>query len=413
MPNLRRGVFYNSATIAGLSIEELIGLTDPHGVETNPGGGGGDPDPDPNPSSEIAYTLNEFEAGSGHTISNGRQTLANTSGGNDYQWWVPATDRFPRDDQIYYWEVECGGFNGAFNGYIGVATQEAIDDNNETQNPISFGSVGYRGNGTVWQDNNQRTGNYSVYTSGTIIMLAFQPSTGFFWHGTNGTWGEDPAGVTGKYAASPTDTYYPQLQTRDAGAIVTLKTLTADLTYPVPPNCIALGAAVFEEPEAPADPDAHRYWRIYNTVAKAQGWSGVSIAELELYDGIGGPNLTGLGTPISGSNYVTEPASGAFDGDKTSAGWSGAQDSAALYQTSWLGYDFGAGTEYNIKQYEISVNPASPDSGPYKWRFEYSDDGTTWTSTSTWEIDPNPWTAGDASRKFIVPQPSGPVGPVG
>jgi hypothetical protein len=411
MPVLKRGVFFNSATIAGLSIEELIGLTDPHGVETNPGGGGGDPDPDP--SGEIAYTLNELEAGAGHTISNTRQTLANTSGGDDYQWWVPATDRFPRDAQIYYWEVECGGFNGSFNGYIGVVTQEAIDDNNETQNPIGVGSVGYRGNGTVWQDGNQRTGNYNPYTSGTIIMLAFQPSTGFFWHGTNGTWGEDPAGATGKYANSPTDTYYPQLQTRDAGATVTLKTLTADLTYPVPPNCIALGAAVFAEPEAPADPDAHRYWRVYNTVTKPQGWSGGSIAELELYNSIGGTNVTGLGTPIAGSAYPGEPASAAFDGNKTGAGWSGVQDSAAIYKTSWLGYDFGAGNEVNVMEYEISVRPDFPDSGPYDWRFEYSDDGTTWVSTADYSTRAEPWTDVNASRKFIVPQPSGPVGPVG
>jgi hypothetical protein len=121
---------------------------------------------------------------------------------------------------------------------------------------------------------------------------------------------------------------------------------------------------------------AHRYWRM-NITATGTGASG--IAELEFRDAVGGADKTGSGTASAQTAYPGWPASQAFD-NNTGTGW--ASNDSPVPQ--WIGYDFGSGNAYNIVEvYILPRQDGNHNQAPTAFDWQYSDDGSSWTTAVT------------------------------
>ena len=187
----------------------------------------------------------------GYTLSDGNQTAVNTTGGSDYRRWVPSAKSILPTDGRRYWEVLCApGGASSFNGYLGIASDAQREEYNAGLNPITNGSIGYRGNGTLWSSNTETASQQVIglasYGAGDVVMLMLDPATASLWVGVNGVWNDDPVGSAPTWIAAPSAAYYPQVQGRDPGDGGTLRSLPAQFSYPVPPGAQALG---YEDPD--------------------------------------------------------------------------------------------------------------------------------------------------------------------
>ncbi len=234
-----------------------------------------------------AWQLDATRRPPGYTLSDGNQTAINTAGGSDYRRWVPTEKAMLPTDGKRYWEVLCApGGAAVFDGYLGVVSDAQREDFNAGLNPITLGSIGYRGNGTLWSSNTGseflRLTGLAPYGAGNVVMFAFDPGTASLWIGVNGVWRDDPVSGAPTWTATPRAAWYPHIQGRNPGDGGRLRSLPAQFSYPVPPGAQALGFA---------DPDL----RIHQTHAFIEfGWdTDLSVAELEAWlDLGGGPRLT-------------------------------------------------------------------------------------------------------------------------
>ena len=131
---------------------------------------------------------------------------------------------------------------------------------------------------------------------------------------------------------------------------------------------------------------AHRYWRIYIIdTYNGSGGEYAAIAKLEMRTIIGGSNVCSGGTPFASSTYggpgSNYDAQYAFDSDPHTR-WTGDTGS---YQNSYLGYDFGAGNPKDIAEILVQATYEGGVSGdaPKNYRMEYSDNGTTYSTSWT------------------------------
>lgn len=177
----------------------------------------------------------------------GEQAVAyNEGAGGDYKWWVPTVKKMNAGDGPFYWEVL---FNPAgpvsFDGYAGVVTQDAVDsgDWENINNPVYDGSLGYRGDGTIYGNNGtQLSSTPASYGAGDIGMFAFDPSTGELWVGLNGVWPNDPVTDPALVTSSNiTNGFYASMQGRRLGEGGTLYSVESDFAYPAPAGFMALG----------------------------------------------------------------------------------------------------------------------------------------------------------------------------
>ncbi|MCC5989488.1 MAG: hypothetical protein JJT95_17600 [Pararhodobacter sp.] len=234
-----------------------------------------------------AWQLDITRLPAGYTLSDGNQTAINSSGGSDYRRWVPTAKAILPSDGRRYWEVFCApGGAASFDGYLGVVSAEQREDFDAGDNPITLGSIGYRGNGTLWSSNtataSQRLTGLAPFGAGDVVMFVLDPGNASLWIGLNGVWRDDPVAGDPTWTAAPSAAFHPQIQGRDPGDGGTLRSLPSQFSYPVPPGVKALG---FEEPDL----------SIYQTHAFIEiGWDrDLSVAELEAWlDLGGGPRLT-------------------------------------------------------------------------------------------------------------------------
>ena len=223
----------------------------------------------------------------GYTLSDGNQTAINTAGGSDYRRWVPTEKAILPTDGRRYWEVLCApGGASSFDGYLGVVSDAQREEFNAGNNPITLGSIGYRGNGTLWSSNtgsaSQRLSGLPTFGATDVVMFVLDPGNASLWVGMNGVWRDDPVSGAPTWTAAPSAAFYPQIQGRDPGDGGTLRSLPSQFSYPVPPGTQALG---YEDPDL----------RIYQAHAFIElGWDrDLSVAELEAwFDLGGGPRLT-------------------------------------------------------------------------------------------------------------------------
>lgn len=187
----------------------------------------------------------------GYTLSDGNQTAVNTSGGTNYMRWVPTAKAILPTDGRRYWEVLCAsGGAASFDGYMGVVADAQREEYNSGNNPITLGSIGYRGNGTLWSSDtstaSQRLTGLPAYGAGDVVMFVLDPAAASLWVGKNGVWRDDPVSGVPTWTAGGSIAFYPQIQGRNPGDGGTLRSQPSQFSYPVPPSVRALG---FEEPD--------------------------------------------------------------------------------------------------------------------------------------------------------------------
>lgn len=126
---------------------------------------------------------------------------------------------------------------------------------------------------------------------------------------------------------------------------------------------------------------SHRYWRM--NIAENFGAPYCSVAELEFRESLGGSDATGSGTASASSSGNSTTPAGAFD-NNSSVGWQW----AAFAGSGWLAYDFGVGVSKDITQVALTMWPFIGDGAPKTWSLQYSDDGSSWTTSFTITNDP-------------------------
>jgi hypothetical protein len=119
----------------------------------------------------------------------------------------------------------------------------------------------------------------------------------------------------------------------------------------------------------------HRYWRINVTQNSGQA-SITAIGEIEFYSTVGGADITGSGTALSGGSGTDSTApSNAFDNSPTS------QWSRSSATNTWVGYDFGSAV--GISGFSLSVaTGGDPLRAPQAFTLDWSDDGSAWTTAT-------------------------------
>ena len=240
-----------------------------------------------------AWALDITRAPAGYTLSDGNRTAVNTSGGSDYRRWVPSAKPIRPWDGRRYWEVLCApGGAPAFNGYLGVVSAEQREEYDAGKTPITLGSIGYRGTGALWSSNTastrERVTGLAPFGAGDVVMFGLDPASASLWVGVNGIWHDDPVTGDATWSARSSDAFFPQIQGRDPGDGGTLRSLTSQFSYPVPPGMQPLG---FEDPDL----------AIFETDAFLEiGWDRVlSLAGAEAWlDHGGGARLTSADTAL-------------------------------------------------------------------------------------------------------------------
>lgn len=240
-----------------------------------------------------AWELDVTRSPAGYTLSDSNQTAVNTSGGTNYQRWVPTAKAILPSDGRRYWEVQCAsGGASAFDGYLGIVSDAQREDYDAGLHPITLGSIGWRGNGSLWSSNTaspvQRLTGLPSYGAGDVVMFVFDPGTASLWVGRNGVWHTDPASSAPTWSAANSPAFYPQIQGRNPGDGGTLRSLPAQLSYPVPPGAQALG---YEDPDLRIS-QAHAFielsWDKHLSIGILEAWFGLG----------GGTRLTAGGVSI-------------------------------------------------------------------------------------------------------------------
>lgn len=120
---------------------------------------------------------------------------------------------------------------------------------------------------------------------------------------------------------------------------------------------------------------AHRYWRIYVTASNGTTWHQIG-AELELRQSIGGADESSVGT-ASASGQISNDyaASKAFD-NTAGTMWNAPAATGRL--------QFAFATNREVVEYTVAArNDGFLTDTPKNWTFEYSDNGTSWSTAHT------------------------------
>ncbi len=182
----------------------------------------------------------------GYTLSNANQTAVNTSGGSNYTRWIPTARPILPTDGRRYWEVLCAPSGAAsFDGFAGLVSAAQQNDFNSGNLPILLGSIGWRGNGSLWSSPTispqQRITTLPTYGRGDVLMFIFDPALARLWIGKNGIWFSDPVTGPPVFTGSLSPVFYPYIHGRNAGDGGTLRSLPSQFSYPVPQGIRALG----------------------------------------------------------------------------------------------------------------------------------------------------------------------------
>jgi hypothetical protein len=246
----------------------------------------------------------------GYTLSDENQTAVNTLGGTNYQRWVPTAKAILPSDGRRYWEVLCAASGAAsFDGYIGPVSATQREEFDIGNNPITLGSIGYRGNGSLWSSDtstaSQRITGLPTYGAGDVLMFVLDPAAASLWIGKNGIWRDDPVSGAPTWTAGGSPAFHPVIQGRNPGDGGTLRSQPSQFSYPVPPGVRALG---FEEPDLRIF-EAHTFiefgWDKHLSVGEFEAWlvlgggTRLTTANASLFlDHGGGTGLTAAQTSL-------------------------------------------------------------------------------------------------------------------
>ena len=144
----------------------------------------------------------------------------------------------------------------------------------------------------------------------------------------------------------------------------------------------------------------HRYWRV---LLEANAGGNGGAANLAMHTTVGGANICVSGNPISDSAWSSAYVPYyAFDNTITTE-WV----SSASPPTSWIGFDFGEGQAPNIVEIVYTTRDnSSYTQGPTTGYIQYSDNGTTWTTSWTFTTS---WTSAGQAQTFANPAAGAPA----
>lgn len=248
------------------------------------------------PTSDIGsvVALDSSRRPTGYTLSNANQTAINTSGGSNYTRWIPAARPILATDGRLYWEVLCAPTGAAtfdgFTGLVSAAQREAFNSGNL---PILLGSIGWRGNGSLWSSatnlQSQRITTLPPYGRGDVLMFVFDPALAAIWIGKNGIWHADPLTAAPVFTGTFSPAFYPFVHGRNPSDGGTLRSLPSQFAYPVPQGCRALG---YVEPHLTIA-GASAFWEVGHdeplSVAEVSQWieqgggDALSIADVSIF----------------------------------------------------------------------------------------------------------------------------------
>ena len=198
----------------------------------------------------VAWAMDATAARAGHTLSNDDRTLENTTGGGNYLWWVPTENTLTTaTTDLVYWEFHCLSTGDVtYAGYHALVTLAEIAAQagaGTNSNPVTNGSAGRRGNGSLWAST---TGSASQSVTGLqtfgrdkVLMMAFKPSSRELWTGVDGTWDDDPASDPATYTLySGASEWAVALQGRNALDGGTIVSTPGDFSYTAPVGAVPL-----------------------------------------------------------------------------------------------------------------------------------------------------------------------------
>lgn len=214
------------------------------------------PDPgDPGDPGETAvrYDFDQFPA-DGYALLFDDTGFERSNTNTNWRRWL-LTDRVIGDIMAtsyrgsYYWEQQILSSSGNVDGYHGpVAEPWWPEYSPPLSNPINGGSLGWRGNGSIWgPSGSSQTSSVPTYTAGDRLMLCFNPFTGELWVGKNGVWNSDPD-TDPPDATTPVDLLDGGVlfricgQARDGDDSQRMFSTTDQFAYATPDSAIPLGA---------------------------------------------------------------------------------------------------------------------------------------------------------------------------
>ena len=136
------------------------------------------------------------------TFSNGNTTAYFDNAGYNEN----AISSLAMNSGKYYWEVKCTNAASDGSGYVGIVDLASYDNGF-----VGNQCVAYRDNGEKINDNTS-TSYGNTFTSGDIIGVAFDASTGTIWFSKNGTW-QNSATKSEIEAGTTTNSAYTGLST--------------------------------------------------------------------------------------------------------------------------------------------------------------------------------------------------------
>ncbi len=228
---------------------------------------------------------------------------------------------------------------------------------------------------TTWDDrvilnNANQTSPPGTFTTGSVVCVAVDATNRKVWFRINGgSWSSasgDPTNSSTGHTFAGSEAIFPMLYTN----YVTSKA-TANFGATSFAQAMPSGYSGWTRPTR----TNHRYWRFHNLSVDNVAGANTHLAEVELRLTTGGADQTGSGTPTASSVFSspTFTADKAVDNDINTL-W---HCSTGAGINAWWDYDFGAGSEKDIREILLTVrNDALRYPQEFRWIF--SDDQTAW-----------------------------------
>jgi hypothetical protein len=165
------------------------------------------------------YTISETNIGADYVSAFGLALVNPELSNDDYTAYAVANQALPASGK-WYWEVLILVGGG---GYIGLVSDSQLTEAGfgpDDADPIFYGSIGWRGDGTIWSsaDDSAATQQASAlltYEDKSKLMFAFDADTGDLWIGVDGVWEDDPETESATISVSDAETWHVGLQCRD------------------------------------------------------------------------------------------------------------------------------------------------------------------------------------------------------
>lgn len=120
----------------------------------------------------------------------------------------------------------------------------------------------------------------------------------------------------------------------------------------------------------------YRYFRLHMTAPATAGQT-LALAEWELYESAGGPNVATLATATASSDGFGWVPGNINNGNTSgSEGWHAANTTLP----QWVQFDFGAGNTRTAQRFVVFTRGGREDQAFGTAEFRGSNDGSTWTT---------------------------------